>query len=284
MPAIARQALIGLGLLAGSLASQRSSPSAFHRSSDLSVQMQRRPTVGTDDRGPPGRPLVTRAAGSDLSTYTLEVPLNSQLLETCAREAVLHLDEAPCLHLVCQGAAESSRHPMPDAFPQVWNNMRAIVDRDSPDVLVFVHHLPHIPLHKTCWKLQEVTGRATQPAEAPSAAPQGCDSQEPALAPSLVAGKVGECCGKDDHGDPSALGTQGDHGRTAAETHRPLHEEVSFWGLVLQSQRHAGMDGCFLLKTVRSEDAAGCTCTYFSLTRVCWGLPLCEQYQQSWLV
>ncbi len=41
--------------------------------------------------------------------------------------------------------------------------------------------------------------------------------------------------------------------------------------------------GCYVLKLSRNKDITGCTCTMFTLTRVCQGQPLHTQLQQSWL-
>jgi hypothetical protein len=72
--------------------------------------------------------------------------------------------------------------------------------------------------------------------------------------------------------------------------------EVAFYGLVAQSTTLPGLprglgtsalsscvDGCYVLKTERNKDVSGCTCTVFTLTRVCQGQPLYQQLRESWL-
>jgi hypothetical protein len=62
-------------------------------------------------------------------------------------------------------------------------------------------------------------------------------------------------------------------------------QAAAYWGVVVQSKRHTGAEGCYLLKTVRNVTAAtGCTCTHFSLTRVAAGEHLEAQFVQSWLL
>lgn len=58
-----------------------------------------------------------------------------------------------------------------------------------------------------------------------------------------------------------------------------------FYGVVVQSRRHTGVEGCYLLKTVRNvSPGTGCCCTHFSLTRITSGEHLEKQFVQSWLL
>jgi hypothetical protein len=58
-----------------------------------------------------------------------------------------------------------------------------------------------------------------------------------------------------------------------------------FYGVVVQSRQHTGVEGCYLLKTVRNvSPGTGCTCTHFSLTRISAGEHLEKQFVQSWLL
>lgn len=82
------------------------------------------------------------------------------------------------------------------------------------------------------------------------------------------------------------------------------HAQTTFWGLAVQDGLgRAGPDhdhveagerpwckqgsptgGCYVLKMTRNRDfQTGCTCTVFSLTRVCRGQPLNQQLQDAWL-
>lgn len=75
--------------------------------------------------------------------------------------------------------------------------------------------------------------------------------------------------------------------------------QVAYYGLVVQSFQsdqqappsagapspsHGAADGCYLLKTANNYDGlTGCTCTHFTLTRVCQAKPLYQQLQDAWL-
>lgn len=65
-------------------------------------------------------------------------------------------------------------------------------------------------------------------------------------------------------------------------------QEVAYYGLVAQSSAgccdgegglSSAVDGCYVLKTTQNTDPGGCTCTLFSLTRVCHGQSLYQQLQ-----
>lgn len=250
----------------------------------LAPREQRCDGVHSDGRAQEARPVVSaRAACVELSTYSLEAPLNTLLLEKCVHEAVLHLDEAPCLHVVGSHiGAEFVRHAVPEpavAAPQAWRGFAESVARDRADLLVLVHRVPDGPRPQTCWKLQ-------MEAQVQASEHDGVQLWPPSSG--LVAGKVGDCCDEDgDHGhrqdgEGSIFSRTGKRG--AHSLHGPLQRDTAFWGLVIQSQRHAGLAGCYLLKTVRNRDATGCSCTHFSVTPVCKEVPLCEQYQTAWLV
>lgn len=60
---------------------------------------------------------------------------------------------------------------------------------------------------------------------------------------------------------------------------------TAYWGLVVQGNTASEADGCYVLKTSQSGGGAGgCSCTHFSLTRVCVGAPLYTQLRDAWLV
>ena len=57
-----------------------------------------------------------------------------------------------------------------------------------------------------------------------------------------------------------------------------------YWGVVVQSRgQPTGVEGAYLLKTVRSSSSTGCSCTHFSLTRICQGEHLERQFLDAWL-
>lgn len=62
-------------------------------------------------------------------------------------------------------------------------------------------------------------------------------------------------------------------------------QSACYYGVVVQSRRHTGVEGCYLLKTVKSVSrGTGCSCTHFSLTRISAGEHLEKQFVQSWLL
>lgn len=239
---------------------------------------------GDSQRHVEGLSMCARATCSDLSTYSLEAPTNLALLERCAQQAVLHLDEAPCLHLMAPGVgAEFARQTVPESIlsaPQMWKSTGEHVAHEKPELMILVHRVPEEPCPKTCWKLQMEVSRAEHPAAEMSDSLQVWSQTR--FKKDIVAGKVGECCEEDEGSHPqheTAVATD-----CTSERGKALHQDITFWGMVIQSRKNAAMEGCYLLKTVRNIDPTGCTCTHFSLTRVCQELPLCEQFQSAWLV
>lgn len=107
------------------------------------------------------------------------------------------------------------------------------------------------------------------------------------IARSILTGQVGDCCLAAAGAD--AGGFWGRSAAAAAPRAEPAaglgqRQEVHYWGLVVQSRARTGVEGCYLLKTVRNiEPCAECSCTYYSLTRVCQGEGLERQFIRSWL-
>lgn len=246
---------------------------------------QRVDEVGADEGCGDGRHAVcARAACAELATYPLELPASTPLLESCVREAVLHLDDAPCLHVAGTSLGpEFIRHAVPEsvvAIPQLWQGIGETIAKDDPEVLVLVHRVPDGPSPTACLKLQlaAMMAQATDE-DSVQVWPQSSVAQDPNLSTDLVSGKVGDCCDED--------GDHHHHGSSTEDTvggQEPFHRDISFWGLVIQSKARRAMEGCYLLKTVRNIDTTGCTCTHFSMNRVCRDVPLCEQFQSAWLV
>ncbi len=71
----------------------------------------------------------------------------------------------------------------------------------------------------------------------------------------------------------------------AASAAAECSNDTCYYGVVVQSARQqTGVEGCYLLKTVRNVSSTGCACTHFSLTWICQGEHLEEQFISSWLV
>ena len=102
-----------------------------------------------------------------------------------------------------------------------------------------------------------------------------------------VSGRIGDCC----DGDGSESSSQ-PHEHPATSSQQPLGSvpevEHAFFGMVVQSRSSTQLQGCYLLKRSRtlhqSSLGTGCSCTHYSLNRVCSGVPLWKQWQDSWLV
>lgn len=62
-------------------------------------------------------------------------------------------------------------------------------------------------------------------------------------------------------------------------------QDTCYYGMVVQSSsgRATGVEGCYLLKTVRNVSPTGCMCTHFSLTKIGAGEQLEQQFIHSWL-
>lgn len=108
------------------------------------------------------------------------------------------------------------------------------------------------------------------------------------LVDQIMAGKVGDCC-DENHGftftnEAIQLALrQSDFYNDFRSSAKSSMEGTAFWGLVIQSSRWSDLEGCYLLKTAKVVDYTGCSCTHFSLVRVCRGIPLSDQYSAAWL-
>ncbi|PNH11281.1 hypothetical protein TSOC_001873 [Tetrabaena socialis] len=135
--------------------------------------------------------------------------------------------------------------------------------------------------------------------------PLAAGSVPGAAAAGLLEGDVGDCCGGDAAAAPQAAG-----GGAASPEHPHPHQHqhhkpgggrgaggssaaTRYFGLVVQGSSTSDTDGCWVLKTSSSDGGAGgggggpsggCTCTHFTLTRVCLGQPLAAQLRDAWLV
>lgn len=104
------------------------------------------------------------------------------------------------------------------------------------------------------------------------------------IARAVLTGQVGDCCTAEQR-TSSFWDQQGTPNKASAPM-APIgqRQEVHYWGLVVQSRLRTGVEGCYLLKTVRNiEPCTDCSCIYYSLTRVCQGEGLEQQFVRSWL-
>ncbi|GMH37270.1 hypothetical protein BSKO_05143 [Bryopsis sp. KO-2023] len=222
---------------------------------------------------------------SSLATYSVEQQKCSPILERVVQESVRHLDKAPCLHLLVEDATFET-HSVPEAVvaaPQLWQGITEHLSSRNPDAVVLVHRVPEGGESKGCM----------DPA-LPSSSEAGltCSNRllSVGLAQQIMAGKIGECCDDEEHHAPEsqgfidmALRHSGMYGEESMSA-SSMYQDTAFWGLIIQSAKCSELQGCYLLKTMRLVDSTGCCCTHFSLTRVCAGVPLCDQYSASWLI
>lgn len=97
-----------------------------------------------------------------------------------------------------------------------------------------------------------------------------------------LSGHFGDCC----DGNSSAHESSPSSSHQDAAAHA-LDSSTAFYGVVVQSKHDKHLQGCYLLKTVRvkhrSSHSTGCHCTHYSLTRICKGPTLQQQFKSSWL-
>ena len=86
----------------------------------------------------------------------------------------------------------------------------------------------------------------------------------------LIAGKIGDCCDEEE--------------RRLSNAVEDTSVESGFWGLVVRSSVFPEMQGCYLMRTKKSGSHTGCHCVHYSVTRICTGIPLADQFDASWLV
>ncbi|GFR50661.1 hypothetical protein Agub_g12910 [Astrephomene gubernaculifera] len=135
----------------------------------------------------------------------------------------------------------------------------------------------------SCCSHSSSSACSVPPATAPCAEPI---SPASAAAAGAFEGQVGDCCDNTPSSASSASSAEAPACSVAAQT----GSTTCYFGLVVQGSCRSDADGCWVLKTTSAGDgveaaAAGlCTCTHFSLTRVCKGQPLYEQLRDAWLV
>lgn len=150
------------------------------------------------------------------------------------------------------------------------------------------------------------------PAAAAAAAARGgsvtagfCASSPPPATPTeLLHGKFGDCCrgGEGGHAhhhhhpqhsgsstSSSSSGQQQQREAATAAAAAPSDAQTAFYGLVVQTRNVADpLQGCYLLKTMKlssdGSSSSDCQCTHYSVSQVCKGPSLQQQYQASWLV
>jgi len=202
-----------------------------------------------------------------LSAYTLPVHRSAvspralpSWFEFAIRDVVTSLGRAPFVQAIYEAQPGRRTQFVTHAFsdqmaadPTAFSGLAKSESFGVADTLIYVHKVSN---DVKCLHLH--AGLTPCGRELPDG---GCDKVKEVL---LREGLVGEC---EDEGlqDPPFSGQP---------------SESDFWGLVIQS-RDEGPGGCYLLKTTQKVGGE-CKCTHYSLTRVCEGVPLEQQFIKAW--
>lgn len=225
---------------------------------------------------------TSRIFCSTLSTYPLQSSWADLLFDQCITEAVRHLDEAPFLQFVHRtGGMHFTRHSLNKTvapLKEIWQQNYDHLLFSRPDLMVLVHKVPDEQQPNTYWKLAE-EGQSDA-AKMPAIFNHRNTGVVSWMQENIIAGKVGDCCDDDhvDHDDELEKTSSND-----LLNELDVRKDVAFWGLVVQSHLPSQLNGCYLLKTVRNVDPIGCTCTHFSVNRICNSTPLSDQFLTFWL-
>lgn len=205
--------------------------------------------------------------------------------EAMVQMVVKELDGTPfLLRVSTQGQLRLSYVPLsPEEVALGWDQIqqRHLVTSSADDAVILVHPVPSAQ--------QPCAVSAVNQGQTCSGCPHtqpGADSREQQ---ELLHGKFGDCCsdGHSSHGHTSSHHHK--YSSSSNSRSRSADSVLSYYGLVVQTSNAADpLQGCYLLKTMQvkqqSGSAGGCHCTHYSLTRVCKGPSLQQQYQAAWLV
>jgi len=188
--------------------------------------------------------------------------------------------------------------------PELWESIAEHLTGADPDAVILVQRVHDVHHHLPSSSSPSTTSASNNTSTTDDQAVESVCRKLLAsgVAESILTGKVGDCCdGKNPNSSSSKKKTSilpsttsssnsnNNKARVAVRTAaipitQPTGQETAYWGVVVQSKLHTGSEGCYLLKTVRNVCSTGCTCTHFSLTRVCHRENLEKQFVDSWLV
>lgn len=216
-----------------------------------------------------------------------------------------------------------SSFSVPDSVvsaPELWASIAEATTAESADVVILVQRVDTTEAHSTSSMQDNLPHKNS---EIKSHVEEACRKLVASgVGEDILQGKVGECC--DDHrrtktssNMPTKIPSSGivpfhsggsgvsvlaQAKRKAVKVKalpaggNPSPTPLSgYWGVVVQSKHHTGAEGCYLLRAVRQvgaphthaaleEEEHGCSCTHYSLTRVCQGEHMERQFVNSWLV
>eukprot|EP00878_Enallax_costatus_P006505 GHUV01006820.1.p1 GENE.GHUV01006820.1~~GHUV01006820.1.p1 ORF type:complete len:217 (+),score=71.44 GHUV01006820.1:261-911(+) len=211
--------------------------------------------------------------------------------EAMVQMVVKQLDGSPfLLRVSSQGHLRLSYVPLSsEEVSMGWSHIQQqyLQGSNTDDAVILVHPVPSVE--------QPCAVSAINHGQTCAGCPHTHPGSSSVEQPELLHGKLGDCCS--DH-DTSSSGSSQQHSHSASH-HQHAHgvgsssrgtdSTLSYYGLVVKTTNAADpLQGCYLLKTMQVKQQAGtvggCHCTHYSLTRVCKGPSLQQQYQAAWLV
>lgn len=93
-----------------------------------------------------------------------------------------------------------------------------------------------------------------------------------------MSGRLGDCCDGEGSADLASMSLSVPPVITSR-----MSSSAEYFGLVVQSRYRSSVAGCYVLKLVRNQDSCGCSCSHYSVSKVCAGVPLGLQLKESWL-
>lgn len=203
--------------------------------------------------------------------------------EAMVQMLVKRLGGSPCLLQVStRGLLKLTFVPLTESdVSKGWEHIQQqhLGTDDAVDAVILVHPVPS--------QQQPCAVKVANKGQSCPGCPHELAAVQSHQQPELMHGKVGDCCSDKQPGHSSR---EQHHSHShSPSSHSSSDSVLSYHGLVVQTSNAADpLQGCYLLKTVQvkqhSGGFGGCHCTHYSLTRVCQGPSLQQQYQAAWLV
>jgi hypothetical protein len=210
----------------------------------------------------------------------LQLSWSHMWFEAMVQMVVKQLNGTPfLLRARSQGQLRLSYVPLnPEELAKGWDHIqqRHLATSSADDAVILVHPVPS--------DQQPCAVQVVNQGQACNGCPHTQPGAETLQQQELLHGKFGDCCSE--HSDTSTHQHKHSNGKSRDEGKDSV---LAYYGLVVQTSNAADpLQGCYLLKTMQvkqqSGSAGGCHCTHYSLTRVCKGPSLQQQYQAAWLV
>jgi hypothetical protein len=252
------------------------------------------------------------------------MPGPARWFEAAVQRIVRHADGQPFLQLVhAQPLVHTQQIDLTaEEAAAGWGALQRRLAGAAADAIILVQPVPEagVQLSSSCAATGVDAAVAVAAACAlPAAGESACGGVPVA---DVMAGQVGDCCSDSDspsssdsgssapgaaaHHSSSSSSSRSNSSRagqepadaaagvgpraapTSSASASASSAHTSYYGLVVQAAQHSQVQGCYLLKAVRTTHAepsgGGCHCTHYTLTRVCQGQPLAQQLMRSWLI